>query len=307
VSDDTALVKVEPVPPMVLARDLAAASPRSFVHIDRKGQVRSPARYKAIQAASYGLLASALGGAAVVYGAMFGAVGVVGVLAGSVLIGFNLRRARRLQHAARLLLHDRVEEAQAELEGMLARRQPRRLRALVEQNLGACHGRRGRYALALEHERAAIALHGRGRRGPLAVAVEYAEVITLVNLDRVAEAREVFGRRHAQVPDGDYLRTLHWATEFYVCLGEGTHALTADELHVRARAALGITSAATLLGLLAWAHHVAGDVDQAWHLLREAEDRRPGVPIETTVPRLHAWMAAHRDAAISADDPFAAL
>ncbi len=306
-SDDKALVKVEPVPPMVLAKDLAAATPRSFVHVDRRGQVRSPARYKAIQAASYGLIATLIGGAAVLYGLILGPVGVVAALGAGALIAFNIRRVQGLQKAARLLLHDRVEEALPILEALANKRLQRRVRALVEQNLAACHNRRGRYAEALEHERASIALHARSRRrDPLAVSVQYAELFTLVNLDRVAEARGILAARHPVVPEGDYLRVLHWAAELYVCLAEGAHSLEADELHVRARTALGITSAAALLGLVAWAHHHAGDLDQAWLCLREADDRRAGVPIEQTLPKLHAWMEAHRDQATEVD-PYASL
>lgn len=298
-SDDDALVKAEPVPPMVLARDLQASTPQSFVHVDRKGQVRSPARFRAMQVAVYGVLASA----GVVYGVLFGAFGVAASLVAGVLVALNVRRNRGLQKAARLLMHDRVEEAQPLLEAMLRRRLAARIKAIVEQNLGACHARRGRYAEALAHQRASIALHGRSRfRGPLAAAAEYAELVVLVNLDRVAEARALLGARHPKVPEGDYLRVLHWGAELYVALAEGKHALSADELHERARAALGITSAASLLGLLAWAHHASGDLDQAWHLLREAEDRRVGVPIEATLPKLHAWMAAHADAAGAAVD-----
>lgn len=309
--DDDALVKVEPVPKMVLARDLAASTPRSFVHVDRKGQVRSPARYKAIQALSYGSIAALLGGAAVLYGVVLGPIGVVVALGAGVLVGFNIRRVHGLQKAARLLLHDRVEEAQPILEGLAKKRLARRIRALVEQNLAACHSRRGRFAEALEHERASIALHARSRRAdPLASSVQYAELLTLVNLDRAVEARALFAQRHPRVPDGDYLRVLHWAAELYICLAEGGHALAEDDLHERTRTALGITSAAALLGLLAWAHHHAGDLEQAWLCLREAEDRRPGVPIERTLPKLEAWIAMHREAAMAAavaEDPLAGL
>src|SRR4029077_18451999 len=66
-----------PTPPMILARTLQEASAQSLVHVDGKGQVRSPARFHAVQALSYGLLAASLGGMLIVSGALFGPVGAV--------------------------------------------------------------------------------------------------------------------------------------------------------------------------------------------------------------------------------------
>jgi hypothetical protein len=310
-SDDKALAvraPAAPVPKLVLAKDLAAATPRSFVHIDRDGQVRSPARFRAIEAVSY----AALGGTALAVTILYGmAFGVVGGLLGVLLalgFGVGIRRARRLQKAARLIINDRVEEAQRLLEDLRGGRGSRRFRALVEQNLAACHLRRGRFEEALAHQRASIALHGTRRRSPFARIAEYGELLTLVSLGRAKEARELLGRRHADVPTGDYLLVQHWVAELYIAFAEGTHAIDADELFSRARVALGITSAAALLGLLAWAHHAAGDTDTAWHLLREAQDREAGLPIAQTMPGLHAWMEEHRAAAeAAADDPFSSL
>ena len=305
--DEKALIvrpEAAPVPKLVLAKDLAAATPRSFVHIDRHGQVRSPARFRAIEAASY----AALGGTAILvtitYGMAFGVPGaLLGVFLGLVF-GSAIRRARRLQTAARLIINDRVEEAQPLLEELArGRRSGKRFRALVEQNLAACHLRRGRFEEALAHQRSSIVLHGK-RRSPFARIAEYGELLTLVNLGRVKEARELFGRRHAEVPSGDYLRVHHWIAELYISFAEGKHAIDGDELYTRARAALAITSAAALLALLAWAHHQLDDLDQAWHLLREAQDRETGLPIAQTMPPLHAWMEEHRAAAAAADDPF---
>jgi hypothetical protein len=311
VSDDKALVKVEPVPKLVLAKDLAGASPRSFVHIDRSGAVRSPARYRAIEAASYAFLAATTVGVTITYGMAFGLPGVAIGAAMGLLFGRAIRRGRRIQQAARLLVHDRVEEAEVILQDILKSRfLPRRLRALAEQNLAACHTRRGRFEEALVHQRTAIGLHGRrGRKSPFARIVEYNELATLVNLGRVAEARALLAQRHPHVPDGDFLRIHHWLSELFICFAEGKHHLDADELHDRARVALQITSAAGLLALLAWAHHTSGDADQAWHLLREAIDRRDGTPLERAMPSLHAWMEQHRAEAEAAapGDPLDAL
>lgn len=296
----TALAVRAPVPPLVLAKDLAAATPRSFVHIDRKGQVRSPARFKAIQAGAYATIGGSILLLTILYGAMFGIPGAAVGLGLGALFTRNIGRVRKIQKAARLIVHDRVDEAEA-LLAPLAARGSRRVRAMAEQNLAACELRRGRYAEALAYQRAAIALHGRARRrSPFQTMVELGEVTTLVNLDRVKEARELFDRRHATVPEGDFLRIHHWAAELYVAMAEGKHAIDADELHDRARIALGMSSGVTLLALCAWAHRVGGDEDLAWHLLREAIDRRGDLPIDRLLPRLHAWMEANAAAAQAA-------
>jgi len=294
-----ALVKratTQPTPKMVLAESLEKAPPQSFVHVDANGQVRSPSRYKMIQAISYGSAAAIVGGVTIVYGALLGIPGVALGVGLGAYVGWHVRRGLRLQEATRLLVHDRLDEAEALLRQVLhGWRVPRNVKALAEQNLAALEVRRGNYDEALSHQRAAMALWARRRRKTLfARTVEYAEITTLVNLGRVGEARQRFEQKHGQVPDGDYLRLQHWVAELYVCLAEGEHRIGADDLHERAKAALGISGAAALLGLTAWAHWKTGDTDQAWHLLREAYDRMTGSALDRALPRLYEWMEQHR-------------
>jgi hypothetical protein len=280
---------------MVLARSLEEAAPRSFVHIDSAGQVRSPARYRAMELVSYGAVGGITLGVTVVYGALFGFPGVALGAGVAAWFGWMVRRGRMLQKATLLLAHDRLDEAEALLRQVLSSwPRPRALRALAEQNLAAVAARRGDFEAALIHQRAAMQIYALGRRrSPMARLVEYAEVTTLVNLGRVGEARQRLEQRHADVPRGDYLRLQFWVADLYVCLAEGEHRLDGDTLHERARTALSINGAAALLGLCAWAHARSGDSDQAWHLLREALDRRQGQWIDRLLPRLHSWMEAH--------------
>jgi tetratricopeptide (TPR) repeat protein len=280
---------------MVLAESLETAPPRAFVHVDQKGQVRSPTRYKVLQALSYGSAAAIVGGVTVVYGALLGLPGLAIGAGLAAWVGMHVRRGLQLQEASRLLVHDRLDEAEALLRQVLAGfRVPRQVRALAEQNLGALYVRRGQFEEALTHQRAAMTIYAHNRRKSLfARTVEYAEVTTLVNLGRVGEARQRFEARRP-IPEGDYLRLQHWVAELYVCLAEGEHRISADDLHERAQAALRITGAAALLGLTAWAHQQKGDTDQAWHLLREAYDRRSGTGLEHALPRLVTWMEQHR-------------
>ncbi len=292
-----ALVKADPVPPVVLARTLEEAEPRTFVHIDGRGQVRSPARYRAIEMATYGAMGGLTLAITLVYGAALGLPGVAVGGAVAFWFAFLLRRGRSLQKATVLIAHDRLDEAEA-LLAQVARSWPRpkSARALIEQNLAAIRARRGDFEGALSHQRAAMELYARsGRRGRTAMArlVEYAEITTLVNLGRVGEARHRLDERLKTPANGNYLQLQAWVAELYVCLAEGEHRLDADQLHERARTGLTITGAAALLGLCAWAHYHAGDKDQGAHLLGEAIDRREGQLIERLLPKLHEWMEAH--------------
>jgi hypothetical protein len=294
------VVPAGPAPPMHLADSLASAPPRAFVHVDSEGQVRSPARYKALQAVSYAAAGTVVAGVTGVYGALLGVPGIlIGMGLGAYLM-WHVRRGRKLQEAVSLLAHDRLEEAEQMLnEVRFSFRCPRPLRALAEQNLGSIASRRGDYDTALEHQRAALVLYSRLRRkNPMRQLTEYAEVVTLVNLGRTGEARQRFDARAGEgQPQGDYLKLQYWVGELYVALAEGSHRFDGDELHARARIALQGSGAAALMALLAWAEHEAGDRDFAWHLLREAFDRRKQLHLKEGLPLLHNWMEANAEAA----------
>jgi tetratricopeptide (TPR) repeat protein len=283
---------------MVMAESLEAAAPRTFVHVDQNGQVRSPARYKALQALSYGAAGAIVAGVTGIYGALLGPPGVLIGLGLGAWVGWQIRRGLKLQEATRLLVHDRLDEAEALLNQILKSwRVPKGVRALAAQNLGAVYTRRGNYEEALKHQRAAMLVYAKMRKkSPFAHTVGYSEMTTLVNLGRHGEARQRFEQLQGVVPAGDYLRLQHWAAELYICLAEGEHRISSDDLHERSHVALGITGAAALLGLCAWAHVNAKDkdTDQAWHLLREAFDRKTGTGLERGLPKLWTWMQEHR-------------
>ena len=285
---------------MLLASTLASAPPRAFVHVDDNGQVRSPARYKALQAVSYAAAGSVVAGVTGIYGALLGPPGVLIGLGLGAYLAWHVRRGRRLQEAVTLLAHDRLDEAEQALnEVRFSFRCPRPLRAMAEQNLGSIASRRGDYETALEHQRNALVLYARMRRkNPMRQLTEYAEEVTLVNLGRTGESRQRFDARAGDGPPvGDYLLLQHWVAELYICLAEGSHRFDGDELHARARIGLQVSGAAALLGLLAWAELESGDRDFAWHLLREAFDRRRQLHLKEGMPLLHTWMEANAEVA----------
>jgi hypothetical protein len=296
-----ALVKAGP-PRLELARSLETATPRSLVYIDATGEVRSPARFRTLNAIAWGSSAVISAAAAGVYVALLGAPGLLVGAGLGLFYGLVFHRARLLRQGMAHVSFDRLDEGEALLKRVTTSRiSNKNVRAMAWHGLARVAAQRGDHEAALAHLRTALGLHARFRRRPaLARLTEYAEIVTLVNLDRVAEARQrLDGKR--PVPTGNYLKLQHWVAELYVCFAEGAHRLDGDALHERARAALGISNAAALLALCAWAHEQAGDRDQAEHLLAEAFDRREGLHLDRALPRLHAWMETRRAAGATKD------
>jgi tetratricopeptide (TPR) repeat protein len=291
----------EPPRKIVLARNLEEAPRGSLVYVDRKGKVRSPARYRALMATSYGLLVATVGGASALW------ISMIGVVPGLALgLGFTgwaawmLRSNFQLRTGMQLLLSERMDEAIPHFErASRARFTPGVSKALAMQNLGAAYAWKGELETALRYQRRAIKQYGRSRSGKRlhAKLVRYAEISTLANLDRAEDARQRFESLPVPGDDSDYLRVLHWGAELQVCMAEGHCPLSEDDIHARAIVALRITTAGPLIALLAWAHRENGDDDQAWHLLREAYDREHTPGLTAAQPRLWAWMEANKAAA----------
>ena len=296
-------VRPRDVPRMQLARSLDEAGPRTFVYVDGKGRVRSPARYRAVQAAGYAALGAVVVGGTALYTTLFGPPGaLVGVLFGAAA-GRSLLLTREINHAALLSSHDRLDEAELILRRLLRRRLvARRLRALAHHNLGAVATRRGDHAEALEQLRRAVVLYQAAwRKSPHLRSCQYGEVIALCNLNRVDEARQRL-QGLAEAPEGDYLIIKHWTTQLYVdfCANAFDRKRYGDDLWDRAQRALRITSSSALLALCAWGFERLGEADMAWHLLREAYDRLEGVPLLRTMPPLWRWMEGNKQTALAA-------
>jgi hypothetical protein len=277
------------LPPIDLARNLEAASNRQVVHVDGKGRVRSPARFRAIQYGSSTVLGGVVAFATVLYAQMIGPAGaIVGVALGgwvAYLVSLSLGLRRGLRH----FVADHVDEA-ADIYARVAHRPlvPRKVRALAEQNLASCRTMQGRHEEALQLFRSAAVRWGRSRK-VFPMLARYGEVFALIHVGQVPEARSRWAAIGA-APDGDFLLVHHWGAELYLALAEGDHQLAHDELHRRARSALAITSAGGLLGLLGWAFARLGDRDMSCHLLSEALDRHPGARLSGGMPLLQKWL-----------------
>ena len=280
-----------------LADSIEVARRGQLLHVDERGHVRSPARYRLLTALAYGYSGAlaTLGATfcAGVFGPAWGAAAAV-LFGGSFVVGVH--RRRQTTRAAGLIAEGRLVEAEATCRELLSSRlSSRELRAGAHQNLAVVASRRGDFEEALVHTRAAIRLrHSALRRSVQLELLAYLELMLLVNLGRVGEARARLTARGA-IPDGDYLRMLHWTADLAVQFAEGRVALDEEDLWERGRAALRITGAANLLALCAWAYARQGEAEMAVHLLAEAADR---ADVETAIgfPRLWAWVEERRAA-----------
>ena len=284
-----------PPVPLQLARTLAEAGRGTMVHVDSNGQVRSPMRYHVLTGIAYGTsLGIALVGATL-YTTIFGPLwGMLAGLAFGAAFLIGTSRRRRLVRIAALISDGRLDEAEQHCRRVLdGRWMPRAQRATAHHNLAMIEARRGRFEAALEEVRAAIRLcHKALGKNLQETLLAYAEINILVNLGRVGEARGRLISRGA-VPEGDYLRLVHWSADLAVQFGEGRATIAEDDLWSRSRAVLGLAGASNLLALCAWAYALHGDDAMSDHLLTEAVDR--AAPESTsTFPSLWTWVEGRR-------------
>jgi tetratricopeptide (TPR) repeat protein len=277
-----------------VARSLEEAVPGSMMFVNDRGDVISSRRVR-WQMAAAGFYHAAIGALLVGFGVSL--FGWAGSAAGSAYLAFglwNLRERLRAARAARLIA---IDPSRAETQlAALARGRWRvsRVRAYAYFGLAHVAMRRGDAAAALEHYRTAIVYYAKSddEAGVHAQFARHGQVIALVNLDRVADARAALAAL-GPLPSGNALRIHRWMSELYVCFGEGFHALGPDDLHERSREALRLSSAGMLVALCAWAHAQRGDHDQARHLVAEVGERADLAQLPLVCPKLHAWMTAY--------------
>ena len=116
----------------------------------------------------------------------------------------------------------------------------------------------------------------------------YAQIMTLLQVGQQKKAHVRFSEISAR-PDGDYLMLLHWSCELMLAFAAGRHQLDEDELHGRARLALGVLPGTQLLVLCAWGFDQLGDRDMADHLVEVAVDRWEP-KLARSLPRLGQWL-----------------
>lgn len=287
---------------MKLSASLAAAARDEFVYVGRRGEIRSPARYRAQRAVGISLAALA---------AVVG-VGLSFALSAPWLAGLYLAvsgygaaawwMSERLKQGAALVAVDRLDEAEANLRPLTTSRlASKTIRALAWQNLAGVAVRRGRHAEGLEHVRrcdALLATARLARSGPWRWINVFSEVQLLAQLGRVEEARELLPRL-IRAPDGEYFQVLRMNAELMLAFATGAPDELPGDLHPWTRQALSTTTAELALVLLAWAHRERGDHDMADHLLHEARDRLEPSLFARIYPKVWRWLSAQRPAIAS--------
>lgn len=284
------------MPEPKIADSLQRAAKNQLLHVDPQGRVRSAARYRALWIAYFVLMGGLWTIEGVLSFTLYELEPSLGIAAAAVLAvvfiwaAWMLSRLLLIKRAVGLIALDRVDEA-AEICERVARAPmigPVH-RARARQNLAVCRTIQGRHEEALELVQLALASRFWRRLKLFATIGRYNEIFCLVNVGRAVEAKKKLVEM-GRVPDGEYLRLMHWNAELYVALALGRTVIDEEELQRRAVAALEITTAAITLGLLAWAFDQRGDEDMAAHLLREALDRHPGRRLSGSAPLLEAWM-----------------
>jgi tetratricopeptide (TPR) repeat protein len=275
-----------------IADSFEAAEAGALVYVDERGRVVAARERTRSAVAQYGTLAVLLGATNWLYWSVGGPVGLAVGGAVTLLILRQTGMARGLERAMALLAAERLDDAEARLQALLRRPfLPRRLRARTEAGLARIASLRGDYVAALTWQEAALAHGGERGKGSESRMLEYNRAITLVNVGRVAEARQAF----ESVPialEGDYLRQLRAHAELYVAFAEGRHDIDVEALRERADAAVPVASARPLLGLLAWAFRQIGRRNEATQLLALARARAGEGLVDRLYPKLAAWMAA---------------
>ena len=166
------------------------------------------------------------------------------------------------------------------------------MRGRAERLLAMVVVARGDHQQALALQTSALRRMGRDRRRRFnRRALEYAQVVTLVNLERVPEA----AARFASLPrllEGDYLRLQRAYAELYLAFGEGRR-IDRDELHAQADQALALPQARAWLTLLAWAYSRWAIRTSSARLLAAAETRSSPERVRAMFPKLADWLANH--------------
>jgi hypothetical protein len=273
-----------------VANSFEDAPAGALVYVDERGQVRSPAHYHKAGIAYASVAAITWGATTWLLWAAFGPTGLaIGALL-TYAVGRDALSWFRLRRAVGLLATDRVDAATPLLQRLAyGRRVSAWIRSRALQDLARIASLQGRYQDALALLEASLAAAtGDARAQPQLRPVEYGIVITLVNLDRTADAR----RRFDAIPralEGDYLRALRAITELYVAFAEDQASFDGALLRERADVALALPSALPLLLLVAWAYQRSGDRDKAAPLLAAARARKGWDLLRPSFPRLFAW------------------
>jgi tetratricopeptide (TPR) repeat protein len=224
---------------------------------------------------------------------VFGAIYTVGV---GALVGTRIARLRTFNRIPRLLMEDRLDEAERELD--LADRRslrPSWRGALASWRAALCW-RRGDLEAALTAARRCLELLPAPSRGHANIYWQNQLALSnlLLALGRADEAAP-FIAQALKAPAGEWYRVQQRALEAHraFALGKDHELGSDDDLHDRVREGLRYNHTGMMLGALAWAYAQRGDDDMAAHLVAEVPSRLLFSTVEAHArmyPRLWAWL-----------------
>jgi len=276
------------------ATSLASARATDLLYLDKRGEVMSPRRTRIRSFLSQGYLIGASIATPVYLGITGGLVGGAIGLVVPVLFGRFLLHVSRIRRAEHYMQNARYDAAEREYRRIVdARLLPKVFRVKANLGLAVCHRYRGEPEAALAHYVLAGASNRQSKSHVISHQIAYGKAGVLIELGRLEEAHAILEDRKGNLESSDYLRLVHMTLQLYACLAAGEHSIPEEELHERARFALGISLASASLALLSWAHFHIGDVEQGAHLLREAKERDGYNELEWALPKLHRWILQH--------------
>jgi hypothetical protein len=274
-----------------VAESLEDAKVGSLVYVDQRGQVRPFSQFRTQNALRTAGFLGVLGACTWVFWGVGGPVGLAVGGGFGLLYAAQVAMGRRIGRAMALIVDQRLDEAEALLAPLASGPfRPVALRSRANHNLARIASLRDRHEDALAFQELALRQVGHERTSRTERRmIEYARVITLVNVGRVGEARDELNAVPLTL-EGDYLRAQRAAAELYVAFGEGQHRFDQAYLSEQADIASNLPSARTLLGLLAWAQDHAGRPREASRLILLAVERPGEDLVRHLYPRLAAWM-----------------
>ena len=277
-----------------VAESLEAAGQHSVVYVGQGGAVVAPAKVRAGLAFAGVFYVGSVAAAGWLLSMAFGWPGLVGAGVFGLVFGRQLLLPLRLRKVASLMVAERYGEAEALAESVRRSWPPNRvtrreaLNALVQ--IASVQGQFQR-ARKMQEEAEALYRYAHEKRSVQYLIHRYGRVVTLCNLGELGAARKLFVES-GEVPEGDYLRLLHWTCELLLAFCEGQHELDDEALHARGRRGLEVVPGTPLLALAAWGFEQSGDGDMAQHLL-SVVDERWEPRMARALPRVAAWLAQH--------------
>jgi hypothetical protein len=282
----------ETAPPALhVADSLETARTDSVVYVGTNGSVLPRSEVRSAHRAALVMLGALSLGVTALGMSIVGPMGAVVGATFTALMGRSLWQPFRLRRVAAYLVADRLEEAETLAKEIhegwdiprVTRREAMHALAQIATVRGDLHT-----ALARHVEVEAMYRSAREKRWVGYRIHRYAEVMTLTQVGRDDDARRRMSE-FTQVPEGDYLKLLHWSCELMLAFSAGAHQLDEDELHARSRLALQVLPGAQLLALCAWAFDQIGEYDMADHLVDVTLDRWEP-KMQRSMPRLDQWL-----------------